>query len=254
MKAPSLRARPPLPLPIPLEAQSRKVRPPSPRPRVRTTSLKRRGQRRAPLPQPLAEEAEVEQAAGRVAAVNAAPAAEAVGAIAFAAVAGRRALAAVETENAVAAGAPMRCRRPALASWNRARCPRSSRSHRPSRPLARSSCGIAAWQLRLPRSSSATTNGPAPKGRSIWTRLAFDASRVPHAECSSVRDRRESAYRVNDVIPTNLQKESRVFCAFTRKTTRSLVPRDDTGAYGRSRDYSQRGSINRIERRDKRPV
>jgi hypothetical protein len=68
----------------------------------------------------------------------------------------------VERETAVAVG-PGRCRRPASASWKRARCPRSSRSRRRSRLLARSSSGIAARLLRWPRLSPETADRPAPK-------------------------------------------------------------------------------------------
>ena len=114
--------------------------------------------------QPLAvaaEDVEVAGSAEAVEAVDAAPAAVVVE-IGFEVVAAPHALASVEKEIAAASG-PGRCHRPVSASWNRARCPRSSPSHRRSRLLARSSCGIAARQLRLPRSSSAATNGPAPQ-------------------------------------------------------------------------------------------
>src|SRR5829696_6078007 len=66
---------------------------------------------------------------------------------------------------------------------------------------------------------------------------------------SGCHARRGSTYRVNRVIST--KEESRIFGAATWKTTRSLVPRDDTGVCGRSSDYKQRESINRIQRGEK---
>ena len=84
--------------------------------------------------------------------VDAASGAAVAAVIAFAVVAGPRARASAVREFAVASG-PRRCHRLASATWIRVRCPRSSRSHRRSRLSARSSCGIAARPLRLPRSS-----------------------------------------------------------------------------------------------------
>ena len=107
-----------------------------------------------------------------------APAVAVVAAAVCAVVAGQSAPASVERKSAVASG-PRGCRRLASGSWNRARCPRSSRSHRLSRVLRRSCCGIAALQLRSPRPSPATANRPAPRNPLLRTRLAFSVSRVP---------------------------------------------------------------------------
>jgi hypothetical protein len=96
----------------------------------------------------------------------------------------------VERETAVAVG-PGRCRRPASASWKRARCPRSSRSRRRLRRSGRSSCGTAMRPLRPPRSLPAETECSAPN-------VSFRAC-----------------------------EESR-HCAYECDETKSFAPRDDT--------------------------
>jgi hypothetical protein len=100
------------------------------------------------LLQPLPEAAEVAVA---VEAVDAAYAEVAAAVAVFEAVAGCDAPVSVERESGIAiAIGPPGCRRLVSASWKRARCPRSSRSHRRSRLLARWCYGIAVRQLKLP--------------------------------------------------------------------------------------------------------
>ena len=117
------------------------------------TSPKRRRQRRESLLQPLPVAVDVEQTVQLVEAVDAVPAAPAaVEAVvtAFEVGAGQPARPPVGNESAVASGPPG-CHRLESASWNRARCPRSSRLPRRSQHLGRSSSGIEVSWLWLPR-------------------------------------------------------------------------------------------------------
>ena len=145
-------------------------------------------QRRAPLLQPLAEAAEAVEVAGSAEAVEAVDAAPAAAVVATRSRRSPdRARRRRWRERSAVASRAGSLPSAGVGQLERVRCPRSSRSHRRSRLLARSSCGIAARQLRLPRSSSATTDGrlrkTAKRTRLACTPAGFLMTEVLECPC-----------------------------------------------------------------------